>query len=134
MRKRLENAKRDYQEREHPRRRTCFSRNPRPLQGLDRLFRGWRNVGPVPGTIPQRKPRTCHSSYRRSAVQPCLTAKMKVLINECTPRALKYAFAAHGHKCLTVREASWSRKVNGEFLVLAEAEFYVLATLDTNLT
>ena len=59
---------------------------------------------------------------------------MKVLIDECTPRALKYAFAAHGHKCLTVQEAGWSGKVNGELLALAEAEFDVLATLDTNLT
>src|SRR5882762_6215392 len=100
MRKSLENAKRDYPEREHPRRRTCFSRNPRPLQGLDRLFGRRRNVGPVPGAVPECKSRTRHSSYRRCALQHCLTAKMKVLIDECTPRTLKYAFAAHGHKCL----------------------------------
>lgn len=58
---------------------------------------------------------------------------MKVLVDECAPRALKYALAAHGHECLTVQEAGWSGKENGELLTLAEAEFDVLVTLDTNL-
>jgi predicted nuclease of predicted toxin-antitoxin system len=58
---------------------------------------------------------------------------MKVLIDECAPRALKQALAAHGHECLTVQEAGWSGKVNGELLDLAEAAFNVLATLDANL-
>jgi predicted nuclease of predicted toxin-antitoxin system len=51
---------------------------------------------------------------------------MKVLIDECAPRALKYTLAVHGHECLTVQE-------NGELLALAEAEFDVLVTVDTNL-
>ena len=58
---------------------------------------------------------------------------MKVLIDECAPRALKYALAAHGHECLTVQEEGWSGKVNGELLALAETEFDVLVTLDTNI-
>ena len=58
---------------------------------------------------------------------------MKVLIDECAPRALKYTLAAHGHECLTVQEAGWSGKENGELLALAEVEFDVLVTLDTNL-
>jgi predicted nuclease of predicted toxin-antitoxin system len=59
---------------------------------------------------------------------------MKVLIDECAPRALKQAFAADGYECFTVQEAGWSGKANGELLKLAEAEFDVLVTLDTNLS
>jgi predicted nuclease of predicted toxin-antitoxin system len=58
---------------------------------------------------------------------------MKVLTDECVPKALKQALAAHGYECLTVQEAGWSGKMNGELLDLAEAEFDVLVTLDTNL-
>jgi len=59
---------------------------------------------------------------------------MKVLIDECAPRALKRDLTAHGHDCLTVQEAGWSGKENGELLALAEPEFDVLVTLDTNLS
>src|ERR1700688_3208967 len=58
---------------------------------------------------------------------------MKVLTDECVPKALKQALAGHGYECLTVQEAGWSGKMNGELLDLAEAEFDVLVTLDTNL-
>ncbi len=58
---------------------------------------------------------------------------MKVLIDECAPRALKHILAARGHECLTVQEAGWSGKENGELVALAEAKFDVLVTLDTNL-
>jgi len=58
---------------------------------------------------------------------------MKVLIDECAPKALKQVIAANGCECLTVQEAGWSGKVNGELLDLAETEFDVLLTLDTNL-
>jgi|SRR5271168_5125409 len=58
---------------------------------------------------------------------------MKVLIDECAPRALKYYLAARGHECRTVQEAGWSGKQNGELLALAEGNFDVLITLDTNL-
>jgi len=58
---------------------------------------------------------------------------MKVLIDECTPRALKLYLAQHGHKCATVQEAGWSGKVNGDLLALAETTFDVLVTIDTNL-
>jgi predicted nuclease of predicted toxin-antitoxin system len=58
---------------------------------------------------------------------------MKVLIDECAPKALKQALAAHGFECLTVQEAGWSGRVNGELLELAEAGFDALITLDTNL-
>ena len=58
---------------------------------------------------------------------------MRILIDECTPRALKKHLITHGHECLTVQEAGWSGKQNGELLILAEAAFDVLITLDTNL-
>jgi len=58
---------------------------------------------------------------------------MRVLIDECAPSALKHVLAAHGHRCRTVQETGWSGKRNGELLDLAEGEFDVLVTLDTNL-
>jgi hypothetical protein len=58
---------------------------------------------------------------------------MKVLIDECSPRALKLYLAWHGHKCSNVQEAGWSGKVNGELLALAETTFHVLVTIATNL-
>ncbi len=58
---------------------------------------------------------------------------MKVLVDECAPRALKDYLAANGHECLTVQESDWSGKQNGELLALAESKFDALVTLDTNL-
>lgn len=58
---------------------------------------------------------------------------MRVLIDECAPRALKHFLAEQGHAILTVQEAGWSGKQNGELLALAEIEFDVLVTIDTNL-
>src|ERR1700740_3357193 len=58
---------------------------------------------------------------------------MKILIDECAPRALKASLAEHGHECLTVQEAGWAGKSNGELLSLAETAFEVFVTLDTNL-
>ncbi len=58
---------------------------------------------------------------------------MKVLIDECAPRAIKNFLSKHGHESLTVQEAGWSGKENGELLAIAETEFDVLVTLDTNL-
>lgn len=59
---------------------------------------------------------------------------MKVLIDECAPKELKTFFAKHGHKSLTVQEAGWAGKQNGELLKLAETDFDVLVTVDTNLS
>ena len=58
---------------------------------------------------------------------------MNVLIDECAPKALEHSLAARGHKCVTVQEAGWSGKQNGELLALADVEFDALVTLDTNL-
>ena len=53
---------------------------------------------------------------------------MRVLVDECLPRALKQVF--HGHNCKTVREMGWSGTQNGELLSLAESDFDVLITID----
>jgi len=58
---------------------------------------------------------------------------MKVLLDECTPKALKRVLAEEGHQCRTVQEAGWAGKKNGELLGLAETTFNVLVTVDTNL-
>ncbi len=58
---------------------------------------------------------------------------MRVLIDECAPRALKLHLTKHGHECQTVQEAGWSGKQNGELLRLAETVFDVMVTIDTNL-
>jgi len=58
---------------------------------------------------------------------------MKVLIDECAPRALKSFLSNHGFDCSTVQESGWSGRQNGELLALAEAGFDVFVTLDTNL-
>lgn len=58
---------------------------------------------------------------------------MRILIDECAPKALKMALVAAGYDCETVQEAGWSGKENGELLGLADAGFDVLITLDQNL-
>jgi predicted nuclease of predicted toxin-antitoxin system len=59
---------------------------------------------------------------------------MRVLVDECAPRALKIFLAARGHDCRTVQELGWAGKQNGELLQLAEQSgFELLITVDTNL-
>ncbi len=57
---------------------------------------------------------------------------MRVLLDENVDRKLKRFFDPE-HEVVTVREHGWSGKKNGELLRLAEAEFEVLFTLDTNM-
>jgi predicted nuclease of predicted toxin-antitoxin system len=58
---------------------------------------------------------------------------MKVLVDECAPKALRHFLTKHGHESLTAQEAGWAGKENGELLGLAEREFDVRVTVDTNL-
>lgn len=53
---------------------------------------------------------------------------MKLLIDECLPRALKRLLT--GHECRTVQEMGWSGQKNGVLLALADTEFDVLLTID----
>ena len=55
----------------------------------------------------------------------------RVLLDECLPRGLKHSI--DGHDVLTVPEAGWASKKNGELLALAADEFDVFVTVDRNL-
>jgi hypothetical protein len=53
----------------------------------------------------------------------------KLLLDECVPRNFRSHLS--DHDCLTVPEAGWTGKKNGELLVLAEnAGFQVFISLD----
>jgi predicted nuclease of predicted toxin-antitoxin system len=58
---------------------------------------------------------------------------MKLLLDECLPRRLKYFFTEAGHECETVRDAGFSGKENGKLLTLAEKNFDVFVTIDKNI-
>jgi predicted nuclease of predicted toxin-antitoxin system len=56
---------------------------------------------------------------------------MRVLLDECLPRRLKRAIS--GHEVVTVPEAGWAGRSNGELLKLASYQFDVFVTVDRNL-
>lgn len=57
---------------------------------------------------------------------------MKILLDECLPRKLKYSFAEH--ECETVPEAGLAGETNGRLLSLAEfAGFDLFLTMDKGL-
>jgi hypothetical protein len=58
---------------------------------------------------------------------------VNILLDECVPRPLKSSFIAHGHSCLTVPEAGFAGKTNGELLRLAQNRFDAFITLDKGL-
>ncbi len=58
---------------------------------------------------------------------------MRVLLDECAPRALKRHLAPSGHACSTVQEQGWSGIRNGQLLNLAEGQFDVFITVDASL-
>lgn len=58
---------------------------------------------------------------------------MKLLLDECLPRRLKYFFTEAGYECETVRDAGFSGKENGELLTQAEKNFDVVVTIDKNI-
>jgi predicted nuclease of predicted toxin-antitoxin system len=55
---------------------------------------------------------------------------MKVLLDECVPQRFKSSLNSPGVECVTVAEAGFVGKTNGELLRLAEAQFDVFVTLD----
>ena len=56
---------------------------------------------------------------------------MRVLLDECVPRALREEL--RGHEVITVAEAGWAGVKNGALLQLAAKDFDVLLTVDRNL-
>jgi len=55
------------------------------------------------------------------------------LLDECVPRPLKGSFLSRGHSCLTVPEAGFAGKTNGELLRLAQNRFDAFITPDKGL-
>ena len=53
---------------------------------------------------------------------------MKLLLDECVPRKVKFLLAADGHECQTAGEAGLAGKENGELLLEAEKRFDVVVT------
>ncbi len=56
---------------------------------------------------------------------------MRILVDECLPR--KLARGLVGHEAVTVPEAGWAGKKNGELLHLMADEFDAFLTIDNNL-
>ena len=56
---------------------------------------------------------------------------MRVLLDECLPRRLKHSII--GHEVVTVPEAGWAGRNNGELVRLSEGQFDVFLTIDQNL-
>jgi hypothetical protein len=56
---------------------------------------------------------------------------MRMLLDECGPRALRNEFP--GHNIKTVAEAGWTGLKNGDLLQRAATKFDVLLTVDRNL-
>jgi hypothetical protein len=56
---------------------------------------------------------------------------MRVLLDECVPRALRGEL--HGHEVKTVAEVGFDGVKNGKLLELAAKEFDLLFTVDRNL-
>jgi len=54
---------------------------------------------------------------------------MKILLDECVPKAIKHSLSVDGHECSTVPEAGFAGKTNGELLTLAENRFEAFVTL-----
>jgi predicted nuclease of predicted toxin-antitoxin system len=55
---------------------------------------------------------------------------MKLLLDECVSRKFCFSLSNRGNSCLTVPEAGFAGKTNGELLALAEARFDVFVTID----
>lgn len=58
---------------------------------------------------------------------------MRILLDECIPRKLKYASLGAGHTCQTVTETGLVGRKNGELLAAADSDFDVLVTVDKNI-
>jgi len=56
---------------------------------------------------------------------------MNIILDECTPRALKSRLP--GHSVHTVQEMGWAGLKNGELLAAADGRFDVFITTDKNL-
>ena len=60
-----------------------------------------------------------------------MTAISRILLDECVPAKLRREIP--GYEVRAVREYGWARKLNGELLRAADAEFDAFVTVDRNL-
>jgi len=58
---------------------------------------------------------------------------MRVLLDECAPRALSIYLVSQGHECRTAQEEGWSGRRNGELLALAAERFGALVKVDAHI-
>ena len=58
---------------------------------------------------------------------------MKILLDECVPRRFSESLSGGEHECLTVPEAGFAGKTNGELLSPAKGRFDAFVTLDKGL-
>ena len=56
---------------------------------------------------------------------------MRILLDECVDQRFRRDLV--GHEVITVREAGWAGKKNGELLALAAKTYLVFITVDRNL-
>jgi hypothetical protein len=56
---------------------------------------------------------------------------VRILLDECLPRKLKREL--YGHEVFTVPEMGWAGVKNGALLKLAQAQFDIFLTIDSNL-
>lgn len=55
---------------------------------------------------------------------------MRLLLDECVPGGFSSSLSNDEHTCVTVPQAGFAGKTNGELLALAEASFDIFVTLD----
>lgn len=58
---------------------------------------------------------------------------MRILLDECVPRKLKFMLITAGYDCETARDARFGGMTNGKLLSQAELLFDVLVTIDRNI-
>jgi predicted nuclease of predicted toxin-antitoxin system len=57
---------------------------------------------------------------------------VRILLDECVDQRFRRELS--GHDVLTVQEAGWAGKKNGELLTLAQERFQIFVTVDRNLS
>ena len=97
-------GKRDCEKSGWAQRRAGVSWDADSMQGVDGLSGRGRESGRVSGAVAERDARGSDCGAGRGAGQPDGASGMKVLIDECAPKALKEALAASGFDCTTVQD------------------------------
>jgi hypothetical protein len=96
-----------------------------PFKALTDYLEGGESLGEFleHGAVSERDARGSDCGAGRGAGQPDGASGMKVLIDECAPKAMKVVLAASGFDCTTGQEAGWSGKDNDELLAPGGCKF-----------